>query len=286
MSGVSRIKIFPIYYVGATAPVYRSDCFEPILAGAAAALDRHDMLRDDSGENISGKNLHWAELTAHYWVLKNYLSAHPEEQYLGFCHYRRFPDFDRRWPSKYLPHIGFRKFEKRFAERYAEDRVFPVIDGYDVIVPVRCRMNRAYKSVRDQYYKNHSVPDLERLIAIIRRDYPEMVPDMEEYLDGRISHEWLNFIMRREWFEAYLRWEIDIFEKLERQNDWDGPEYQTYMTQRAPAYLAERFFNVFVRHRMRTLGGRQLVRQCIFLVPDEDLRLGPQIRRYWEFLFG
>lgn len=47
-------------------------------------------LRDNIGDHIAGKNRHWCELTAQYWLWRNVLNLEAEEQINGFCHYRRF----------------------------------------------------------------------------------------------------------------------------------------------------------------------------------------------------
>lgn len=71
------IKIF----VACHKPSYVADnvYLYPIQVGAALAKTRLDMLHDDEGENISGKNKSYCELTAQYWAWKNI-----EADYYGF----------------------------------------------------------------------------------------------------------------------------------------------------------------------------------------------------------
>ncbi len=57
----------------------------PLQAGAALADIKNSQLEDDKGENISEKNVSFAEMTAVYWIWKNAPSA----KYKGLCHYRR-----------------------------------------------------------------------------------------------------------------------------------------------------------------------------------------------------
>lgn len=264
---MKTLMMFPVYYRGAKAPEYRSECFEPVMAG------------DDP---------HWAELTAHERILKEWLPVHRGEcRYLGFCHYRRFPDFWRKHPSKYLPHVGFDRFARDFAVRYTEARIAPVIDGYDVIVPCPSRWGSEVTSNYQQYFLGgHPPKEIDRLIAIIRRDYPEMEEDLNAYLEGRKAYLWLQFVMRADWFEEFLVWQFDVLGKLAKEFDWTAPEYDTYEWRRAPAYLAERFINVFINHKLRVSGGRLLERQCVFLVPDEETRLAATLKRYLSFAIG
>ena len=51
------------------------------------------MMWDDVGENISAENDEDCELTAQYWVWKNYETAGNSE-YVGVMHYRRHFVFD------------------------------------------------------------------------------------------------------------------------------------------------------------------------------------------------
>jgi len=49
-----------------------------------------DWLRDNSGDNISGKNPYYGEYTFHYWLWKNQFQELKDGEWLGFCAYRRF----------------------------------------------------------------------------------------------------------------------------------------------------------------------------------------------------
>ena len=47
-------------------------------------------LRDNTGENISSKNPYYGEYTFHYWLWKNQLKSMNDNEWVGFCAYRRF----------------------------------------------------------------------------------------------------------------------------------------------------------------------------------------------------
>jgi len=47
-------------------------------------------ITDKSGNNISDKNKYYGEYTFHYWFWKNMLNKIPNDQWIGFCAYRRF----------------------------------------------------------------------------------------------------------------------------------------------------------------------------------------------------
>ena len=47
-------------------------------------------LTDKSGKNISDKNPYYGEYTFHYWLWKNHLDNISDDEWIGFCAYRRF----------------------------------------------------------------------------------------------------------------------------------------------------------------------------------------------------
>ena len=74
-----NVKIFLSYHK--PSALLKSDIFVPIHVGRAIKRERSDfenrwlsehLMGDDVGINISKKNLHFCELTAQYWVWKNY----------------------------------------------------------------------------------------------------------------------------------------------------------------------------------------------------------------------
>ena len=81
-----RIKIFVSHH----KPwyIYEDDIYIPIQVGKKNAKVDLWILWDDTWDNISDKNSNYAELTAQYWVWKNYDLS--DVDYVGFCHYRRY----------------------------------------------------------------------------------------------------------------------------------------------------------------------------------------------------
>lgn len=69
----------------------KSEIFLPIHVGKKNSDVELGIIGDDIGENISKKNLQYCELTAIYWAWKNLT----EENFIGLCHYRRYPTFRR-----------------------------------------------------------------------------------------------------------------------------------------------------------------------------------------------
>ena len=47
-------------------------------------------IRDNTGKNIAHKNKYYGEYTFHYWLWKNKMETFNENDWVGFCAYRRF----------------------------------------------------------------------------------------------------------------------------------------------------------------------------------------------------
>ena len=48
-----------------------------------------DWLKEKKGKNIMHLNQHYGELSGFYWVWKNIINKYKEDDFIGFCHYRK-----------------------------------------------------------------------------------------------------------------------------------------------------------------------------------------------------
>ncbi len=216
----NNLKIFVVYYK--PAKVFRSEIFEPIQAGAAGS--RHDlgMLRDDTGDNISKKNRNYGELTAWYWVWKNWLPAHPEVTSVGFCHYRRFFDFsklqkDETFEKERPFHvIPMREFEEKF-NAFDTAAIEKFVSEHETILP-----NPEYSDVSlfKQFARWHPTDDLVALREIFKRRYPEDLAVYDAVLSDRKMYPALNFVMTRDRFNALCEWLFGLLFELERHSEF------------------------------------------------------------------
>lgn len=238
---MSKVKIFVLYHK--QSPIFKTDVLEPIQTGADDATEDLGILKDNTGDNISKKNKNYAELSAWYWVWKNYLPAHPEVEYIGFCHYRRFLDFTRK-PSRGQPFTEclFRIFAKKFTN-YTDDKVYDFVRSFDVILPSKYAVRG--KSIYERY--SHPRDDLDALIKIVTEEHPQYVRVMNRFFASNKMYSCLNFVMTRKLFAELADWLFPILSELENQRNWSS--YTDYNSLRTPAYLAERFFNVWLAQR-------------------------------------
>lgn len=235
----SKIKIFVGYYKPNF--IFKSDIYQPILT-ARTDWNPEGMLKDDSGDNIAYKNEYYGELSGHYWVWKNFL-PHTDAEYIGFCHYRRFLNFDLT-PMPIIPFkpILEKDFKKIFS-KYTEENILKCIDGYDIVLPHPQRFSGMLYS---QYLSWHPKEDMNLALNIIRDNYPDYAKTALDVMSKNQMHSCLNFIIRKKLLKDYFEWIFGLFEILEKQTDWS--RYKEYQKIRTPAFIAERFFNIWVEH--------------------------------------
>ena len=87
-----NIKILVCAHKDSRLPQHEYFC--PIQVGASLTSARFFPVLDNTGDNISDRNPHFCELTAHYWAWKNLKC-----DIIGLNHYRRFFDFHRPFPA-------------------------------------------------------------------------------------------------------------------------------------------------------------------------------------------
>ena len=238
------IRIFCVYFD--RRPIWWSDCVEPIQAGRARTGIDLGILADDSGESISAENARYGEMTAWYWVWKNYLPAHQSLRYVGFSHYRRFLDFSDFCRGR-TRRVSYRRFRRVFDRHYRADEILARIGGADLVM--RGVTDSGFPTVRAQYLDAHpaNIYDFDRFVSLIRERHPERTAAIDEALgSGRLAME-LQFVMRRELFMDFMDWAFSLCRAFESRWEWGGAKEGDQA--RAPAFLVERLFLVWLAIR-------------------------------------
>ena len=235
------LRIFCIYFD--RRPVWRSDCVLPIQAGKARTGTDLSMLADDTGDSISGENLRYGEMTAWYWVWKNYLPLHPEVRYIGFSHYRRFLDFVGFCRGK-TRRISYSRFRRMFAAHYHETELLRCIGEADLVM--RRAEDCGFATMRDQYLDAHplNIQDFDRFVSLIRERHRDQLSAIDAALESRMLSMELQFVMRRELFVEFMEWTFSLCREFESQWRWGGAADGDQA--RAPAFLIERLFLVWL----------------------------------------
>lgn len=176
---------------------------------------------DDTGDNISGKNKNYCELTGLYWGWKNI-----DAEYLGIVHYRR-----------YFKGSGGEKWNSILTKSQAEN----LLKEFTVILPKK----RHYfiESTYDQYVHAHNKQDLDKTFDIIAKFYPQYLPAWHKVMKSTAGHRFNMFIMRKDILDSYLEWLFDILFKLETVLDLS--EYSEN-DRRVFGFVSERLLDVWM----------------------------------------
>ena len=67
-----------------------------IPVGLGKKIFSNKFKTDKMGENISNKNPYYGEYSFHYWLWKNELKFLKENEWIGFCQYRKYWSFDNQ----------------------------------------------------------------------------------------------------------------------------------------------------------------------------------------------
>lgn len=264
----NKIKIFVGYYK--PSHIFKSKIYQPILT-SSIEWDNKDIIRDNTGINISERNKHYGELSGHYWVWKNFL---PETdcEYIGFAHYRRFLDFGITEMPKVPFKPMFLKEFKPIFKKYTEKNISDCINGYDVILSYKAH----FKSILySQYLKWHPQRDMDLALNMIRDFHPEYIETAKKVLASEEMYMCLNFIMKKELVNEYFAWIFDILTRVEEKSNWS--EYTEYLSIRVPAFIAERLFNVWLIFNMEKKNLKVLETTSIYLMGKEYSAKDPSV---------
>ena len=246
------IKIFCVYFD--RRPVWKSDCVEPIQAGRARTGLDLGMMADDTGDNISAENVRYGEMTAWYWVWKNYLPAHPELTHVGFSHYRRFLDFAGVCSKGRTCRTTYRKFRRIFDAHYNEAEIGGAVGDADLVM--RCASDSGAATMREQYLDAHprNIADFDRFVSLLRERHQDASEAIDAALGSPMLAMELQFVMTRKLFCEFMDWTFSLCREFERRWEWGGASEGSKA--RAPAFLVERLFMVWLAIRKRDPGFR------------------------------
>ena len=237
----AKVVIFAIYHK--KFPVWNLPCVIPICTGDGF-YGAEKMLRDNTGDNIASQNRNYGELTAHYWVRKNYLKEHNPE-YVGFCHYRKWFDFQ----NQNLDEVAFAghsmQYVKKHIKKYTYKRIYNSIKDYDLILP------KPYDFAPNLMVDIHPKikDDIFLFAKALYNVYPECKKETEIFLKSDKMIVGTVFVMKRELFEEWEDWIFPVLEEYKKITDIT--KYNGTYEERLCAFMYERFFNVWLSYKMK-----------------------------------
>ena len=227
-----NVKILLAYHKN--SPIVNNDVFLPIGVGNRKEELKNISLRDDDGENIADKNPTYNELTPLYFAWKNYDKiGNPD--YIGLNHYRRFFIFD----DKKYAYYETKNFDNLMDKiGFSEEKIEKILAEYDFVGP----KPNSRKSVYDNYVSAHKNSDLDKVMEIIKSDYPEYYDSAKKYVEGSKAYFYNFFIFKKEDFFNYCEWIFDILAKLDKVRE--KPEERLFVSECLTgmyfAYLTEK----------------------------------------------
>lgn len=195
------MKIYIAAHKKFTPPVTGS-IYCPMQVGAAINGTLHDgWIRDDSGDNISEKNLSYNELTGLYWIWKN-----SEEDIVGLCHYRRYFTSRRGKISNFLFHT-----KKGFL---TEQYIYGKAMQYDLLVHNKtfffCGNGKQFRGTK---YPD----DMEVVREVLASDFPQYVESFDRVVNGKTCHLLNMLIGKKEVVDRYCEWLFAVLFAVEER---------------------------------------------------------------------
>lgn len=178
---------------------------------------------DNTGENISEKNVNYCELTGLYWAWKN-LAA----DYIGLAHYRRH-------------FVGNKHCKDKWERVAGKDEIEQVLQNADVILPPK--RNYFIETTYNQYAHAHHAVDLDTAREILEEKYPKYLPEFDSCMKRTSGHKFNMLIMKRELLDDYCTWLFDLLFELEKRLDISA---YSANDKRVFGFVSERLLDVWI----------------------------------------
>lgn len=197
--------------------------YVPLLVGAERNNIDWKGKKDNTGDNISGKNPHYCELTGLYWAWKNL-----DADYIGLVHYRRH-FADGRW------------WKKKDERIITKPEVSSLLQDADILLP----KPRHYwiETNFSQYVHAHHQEDLDLTRQIIRDRYPQYLRAFDRTMQKRSGHRFNMMIMKKKLMDQYCSWLFDVLTDLEGKLDISA---YSKNDQRVFGFVGERLLDVWI----------------------------------------
>lgn len=211
---------------------------------------------DDTGDNISDRNVNYCEWDVLYWAWKNYDKL-DNPDYIGLMHYRRHFIFNEAYYySKQLSlleqayGISYESFiDDKYQEKIGlnDANIEKYCDLYDIVTTLDSNFELiGSPSLRVDYEQNiegSHVKDFDLMIEILKLNYPSYVNSLEMHINGVSKMCYGIFLMKRDIFFEYCEFVFSVLFELDKMLKFD--DYSTN-GKRTLGYLAEILYSVFI----------------------------------------
>jgi hypothetical protein len=211
--------------------------------------DKFDVgwIKDNYGDNISEKNKFYGEYTFHYWLWKNELEKINDNNWIGFCAYRRFWSNDKNnqdieFKNKILNSIPneWNNYDVILGNKiYVDDIKWTKILKYGKTSLIKnpkaiFKKNRNIKFHFDMFHGNGVIDKAIDVLNINdKKDFKDFIKSKKSYNHGNM------FICRSK--KIMSRYYETVFEWLEECEKIFGFNLKGYGNTRIYGFLIERF---------------------------------------------
>jgi hypothetical protein len=253
--------IFSIFHKEYFVP--KNKIIFPILVGKNKdniLLNTNNMIyRDDIGNNISNLNSYFSELTAMYWIWKNFNQN--KNDFVGIAHYRRYLILNQKrnilqkLKSRSFNYIysddKYRQFKhnEKLHNNVSENGINRILANKSIILPIpnQIIINNNIYTAKEQYLLEHIETDWNILEESLKLMYPQYSKTFNEFAIQTYMSIGNMFICKRDIFDAYCNWLFPLLFDIKEKISISKDEYQA----RVIGFMAERLLNIYVYHNFK-----------------------------------
>jgi len=241
--------------------------FFPIHVGKSISDTDLEIHGDDDGDNISGKNKNFCELTAYYWAWKN-----SQADYIGLMHYRRIFTSQKYLIQQIVNNVkytiknilcclnlykfclsisNFRLVKKTITNDeakalYNELKLLVENDKFDIILPKKVKFR--FQSLKDNFILHHNYDDWYLFKKITITKYPFLNEAFNETESINEFYAFNMFIMKRKIYNEYMEMMFDILFTMEKEIDF---KHKNDYQKRLFGFLSERLLNIYLIYKKK-----------------------------------
>lgn len=234
--------------------IFKNDCIKPLYVGKDCTDNDLLMPADNTGDNISYKNFHYAELTAIYWLWKN-----SNAKIKGIMHYRRLLDLTGKDLNKeyYTYKYNDINNEEKFLEKLGltKENIEKILKESDIIIKNKSDLSIWSKyTIKTHYELAHVAKHIEYTTDIIANKYPNFLKTWKQVLNGSVSYFNNVFIMKAVDFDEYCKFLFGILFEVEKHiNLYDINLAPETFNARWAGFLGERLTGAYIIYQ-NTIG--------------------------------
>lgn len=222
--------------------MFKDDNLKPIHVGKQLSNLNLGYDGDDTGDHISYKNENYCELTALYWIWKNF----NQHDIVGLCHYRRFfqQEVNNSFKSTYYEN-NLPKHGNLFNLTNVE------ISPSEIIVPEPLYFDI---SIFEQFSVCHNINDFKIVEEELQNLFPEYQTSYKFVVEGNLLYPYNMFIAYKNIIDSYCEWLFPILFNAEKRIRISDDPYQ----KRFFGFVGERLFTVWLYHNRLRISCKEM----------------------------